>query len=154
MEASVANIGMGEEIRPYKIHVSCLGSCCLVMRMRRRRKRHNDKTNDAPEQVSSKYLDLTRKKLELTRLPHELLLPRTREWEYGTPKAEIEPLIDFWYVHISFFSRDPSFGGRNSGERLLMSHTGSNITPGDLKNHTSTPRSLSSAQQSKSRHPA
>jgi hypothetical protein len=47
-------------------------------------------------QVSSKYLDLTRKKLELTRLPHELLLPVEREREHGTPKAEIEPLIDFW----------------------------------------------------------
>lgn len=71
MEASVATLGMGEEIRPYKIH------------------------------VSSKYLDLTRKKLELTRLPHELLLPRAREWEYGTPKAEIEPLIDFWLEHYT-----------------------------------------------------
>lgn len=66
MENSTASIGMGEEVRAYKIH------------------------------VSSKYLDLTRKKLELTRLPHELLLPRAREWEQGTPKREIEPLIDFW----------------------------------------------------------
>jgi hypothetical protein len=53
--------------------------------------------------VSSKYLDLTKKKLELTRLPHELLVSTTRkrargngEWDYGTPKREIEPLIDFW----------------------------------------------------------
>lgn len=46
--------------------------------------------------VSSKYLELTQKKLELTRLPHELLLPKAREWEFGTPKSEIEPLIDFW----------------------------------------------------------
>jgi hypothetical protein len=46
--------------------------------------------------VSSKYLELTKKKLELTRLPHEILLPRSREWELGTPKSEIEPLIDFW----------------------------------------------------------
>ncbi|PMD52871.1 alpha/beta-hydrolase, partial [Hyaloscypha bicolor E] len=66
-----------EEIRPYKIH------------------------------VSSKYLDLTRKKLELTRLPHELLLPRAREWEYGTPKAEIEPLIDFWSVTPPFSLKSP-----------------------------------------------
>ncbi|KAE9364490.1 alpha/beta-hydrolase [Stipitochalara longipes BDJ] len=76
MDTSVANIGMGEEIRPYKIH------------------------------VSSKYLDLTRKKLELTRLPHELLLPRAREWEYGTPKAEIEPLIDFWLEHYTWRSQE------------------------------------------------
>lgn len=48
--------------------------------------------------MSSKYLDLTKKKLELTRLPHELLVPSGREWEFGTSKSEIEPLIDFWYV--------------------------------------------------------
>jgi hypothetical protein len=47
---------------------------------------------------------LTRKKLELTRLPHEILLPPAREWENGTPKSEIEPLIDYWYVsQISLF---------------------------------------------------
>ena len=68
MESSTASISMGEEIKPYKMH------------------------------VSSKYLELTQKKLELTRLPHELLLPKAREWENGTPKSEIEPLIDFWYV--------------------------------------------------------
>jgi hypothetical protein len=60
--------------------------------------------------VSSKYLDLTRKKLELTRLPHELLLPKAREWEYGTPKAEIEPLIDFWYVTPPFSLKSSSVG--------------------------------------------
>ena len=66
MELSTASISTGEEVKPYKMH------------------------------VSSKYLELTQKKLELTRLPHELLLPKTREWENGTPKSEIEPLIDFW----------------------------------------------------------
>jgi len=68
MENSVASLQAveSEEVKPYKIH------------------------------VSSKYLDLTKKKLELTRLPHEVLLPREREWELGTPKSEIEPLIDFW----------------------------------------------------------
>ena len=57
------------------------------------------------EQVSSKYLDLTKKKLELTRLPHELLLPPAREWENGTPKSEVEPLIDFWYVRRHLLTR-------------------------------------------------
>jgi hypothetical protein len=52
-------------------------------------------------EVSSKYLTLTHKKLELTRLPHELLVPKTREREYGIPKSEIEPLIDFWSVSVS-----------------------------------------------------
>jgi hypothetical protein len=55
-------------------------------------------TNGDRQQVSSKYLDLTKKKLELTRLPHELHLSGAREWEYGTPKSAIEPLIDFWCV--------------------------------------------------------
>ncbi|KFX86255.1 hypothetical protein O988_09690, partial [Pseudogymnoascus sp. VKM F-3808] len=46
--------------------------------------------------VSSKYLELTRKKLEYTRLPHDLTLEKGREWEMGTPKSIIEPLVDYW----------------------------------------------------------
>ncbi|KAI9822630.1 MAG: hypothetical protein M1827_000349 [Pycnora praestabilis] len=46
--------------------------------------------------VSARYLGLTKNKLELTRLPHEILLPKEREWEYGTPKSVLEPLVDFW----------------------------------------------------------
>jgi hypothetical protein len=59
-------------------------------------------TDEQTEQVSSKYLELTKKKLELTRLPHEVLLPKDREWEFGTPKGVVEPLIDFWYVVSAF----------------------------------------------------
>ncbi|KAF1935492.1 hypothetical protein EJ02DRAFT_460317 [Clathrospora elynae] len=50
--------------------------------------------------VSAKYLELTKKKLELTRLPRELALPDERRWEMGTPKSVLEPLLDFWYVLI------------------------------------------------------
>ncbi|RDL40941.1 uncharacterized protein BP5553_00920 [Venustampulla echinocandica] len=46
--------------------------------------------------VSNKYLQLTKRKLELTRLPHELIVPPSQQWSLGTPKREIEPLIDFW----------------------------------------------------------
>ncbi|KAI4672112.1 uncharacterized protein J4E78_000612 [Alternaria triticimaculans] len=46
--------------------------------------------------VSAKYLELTKKKLELTRLPRELELPDERIWEQGTPKSVLEPLLDFW----------------------------------------------------------
>ncbi|KAH6639030.1 Alpha/Beta hydrolase protein [Boeremia exigua] len=45
--------------------------------------------------VSSRYLDLTRQKLELTRLPKE----NGREgdaWALGTPKSVLEPLLDYW----------------------------------------------------------
>ncbi|KAL3423035.1 epoxide hydrolase [Phlyctema vagabunda] len=77
MDSSIASLSAaGEEIKPYKIH------------------------------VSSKYLELTQKKLELTRLPHELLLPKAREWELGTPKSEIEPLIDYWLEQYSWRDRE------------------------------------------------
>jgi len=46
--------------------------------------------------VSAKYLELTKKKLELTRLPRELELPNERRWGQGTPKSVLEPLLDFW----------------------------------------------------------
>ncbi|KAH7396353.1 Alpha/Beta hydrolase protein [Pyrenochaeta sp. MPI-SDFR-AT-0127] len=46
--------------------------------------------------VSAKYLELTKKKLELTRLPRELELPEQRSWDQGTPKSVLEPLLDFW----------------------------------------------------------
>lgn len=72
------------EIKPYKIHVSVRIAVQPLL------------FYSHFEQVSFRYLDLTKKKLELTRLPHELLLPQSREWEHGTPKSEIEPLVDYW----------------------------------------------------------
>ncbi|KAI1076272.1 alpha/beta-hydrolase [Whalleya microplaca] len=50
--------------------------------------------------VSSKYLDLTRQKLEVTRLPHELSEPKSTDW--WEPKSQIEPLIDFWLEQYSW----------------------------------------------------
>ncbi|KAK7409703.1 hypothetical protein QQX98_008084 [Neonectria punicea] len=47
--------------------------------------------------VSAKYLDITRQKLELTRLPHE---PRSKDW--WEPKPQVESLIDFWQEHYSW----------------------------------------------------
>lgn len=46
--------------------------------------------------VSSRYLDLTHQKLQLTRLPRELDLPDSHRWAQGTPKSVLEPLLDFW----------------------------------------------------------
>ncbi|CAM1508213.1 Fc.00g050610.m01.CDS01 [Cosmosporella sp. VM-42] len=59
----------GDEIAPYRIH------------------------------VSSKYLKLTKQKLELTRLPHEES-PKSENW--WEPKAQVEPLIDFWLEQYSW----------------------------------------------------
>ncbi|KAK3944974.1 Alpha/Beta hydrolase protein [Diplogelasinospora grovesii] len=66
--------GVGDEVRPYRIH------------------------------VPTKHLDLTRQKLELTRLPHEgaansLGLKSTDWWE---PKPLVEPLVDFWLEKYSW----------------------------------------------------
>jgi hypothetical protein len=48
--------------------------------------------------VSSRYLDLTKKKLELTRLPKENeTLTQDEQWALGTPKSVLEPLLDHWY---------------------------------------------------------
>lgn len=101
MEQSALDLRDGEEVKPYKIHVSIIPT---AWRSGARRPVRNSETLKSKKelttlpqlQVSSKYLELTKKKLELTRLPHELLVPRAREWEYGTPKSEIEPLVDFW----------------------------------------------------------
>ncbi|KAI0439210.1 alpha/beta-hydrolase [Xylaria telfairii] len=44
--------------------------------------------------VLSRYLNLTKQKLEIVRLPHEVDEPRSKDW--WQPKSQVEPLIDFW----------------------------------------------------------
>ncbi|KAI5862787.1 alpha/beta-hydrolase [Durotheca rogersii] len=66
--------GGADEVKPYKIH------------------------------VSSKYLDLTRQKLEVTRLPHELADPKSKDW--WEPKSQIEPLIDYWLEQYSWRTQE------------------------------------------------
>ncbi|KAI9686754.1 MAG: hypothetical protein M1822_002813 [Bathelium mastoideum] len=59
--------------------------------------------------VSTRYLDLTKKKLELTRLPRELDLPEERRWEYGTPKKALEPIVDFWMEEYDWRVQETNF---------------------------------------------
>lgn len=59
--------------------------------------------------VSSRYLELTKKKLELTRLPRELELPDDRKWEHGTPKSVLEPLLDFWLEGYDWRAAETQF---------------------------------------------
>lgn len=59
--------------------------------------------------VSSRYLELTKKKLELTRLPREIDLPEQREWEHGTPKAVLEPLLDYWLEGYDWRAAESQF---------------------------------------------
>ncbi|KAI0167112.1 alpha/beta-hydrolase [Hypoxylon sp. FL1284] len=69
-----AAAGGAEEVKQYKIH------------------------------VSSRYLDLTKQKLEVTRLPHELSDPKSQDW--WEPKSQIEPLIDFWLEQYSWRTQE------------------------------------------------
>ncbi|KAJ0116247.1 hypothetical protein J7T55_005193 [Diaporthe amygdali] len=69
-------VAAGDEVKPYKVH------------------------------VSSRYLDLTRQKLELTRLPHEGTQPPSEDW--WEPKPQVEPLIDFWLEKYSWRAQEES----------------------------------------------
>lgn len=88
-EAAVAT--QLEEIKPYKIHVSFLPRLfrCLCFKLL-----GNHTNVFIQPKVSSKYLDLTRQKLTLARLPHEA--PQVKQTEWWEPKPTVEPLIDFW----------------------------------------------------------
>jgi len=46
--------------------------------------------------VSQRYLDLTRQKLELTRLPREPRSTQSQQFDFGVSKTALEPLVDHW----------------------------------------------------------
>lgn len=72
--SSEVQVAPGEEVKPYKIH------------------------------IPTKHLDLTKQKLELTRLPHEGSSSgsgnKSKDW--WEPKPIVEPLIDFWLEKYSW----------------------------------------------------
>ncbi|KAJ4373689.1 hypothetical protein N0V86_007832 [Didymella sp. IMI 355093] len=60
--------------------------------------------------VSSRYLDLTKQKLELTRLPKENeTLTLQEQWALGTPKSVLEPLLDHWLETYSWRAQESAF---------------------------------------------
>ena len=89
---------VGDEIKPYKIHVG--GFPSQIMTASGLELEPWLTCPCAPPQVSTKYLDLTRQKLELTRLPHEGSAPKSEDW--WEPKPQVDPLIDFWYSALSY----------------------------------------------------
>ncbi|KAI9802371.1 MAG: hypothetical protein M1833_001877 [Piccolia ochrophora] len=90
--------------------------------------------------VSSRYLDLTRKKLELTRLPREILLPTGRAWAYGSPKAEFEPLFNQWLDHYDWRARENHLNATFPQFRTLLP---SDHDPPSLRIHFVHKRSTS-----------
>nr|POE65694.1 putative epoxide hydrolase [Quercus suber] len=78
--------------------------------------------------VSQKYLDLTRRKLELTRLPRS---PQGSFYDYsgGVTKDELEPLIDHWAETYDWRAQEahynevlPQFRTSLNGTRLHFVH--------------------------------
>jgi pimeloyl-ACP methyl ester carboxylesterase len=55
--------------------------------------------------VSQRYLDLTKQKLELTRLPRDPPTNR-QDIDVGTPKSQLEPLIDHWSYHYDWRAQE------------------------------------------------
>ncbi|EUC56676.1 epoxide hydrolase amino-terminal protein, partial [Rhizoctonia solani AG-3 Rhs1AP] len=45
--------------------------------------------------IPDEQLNQLHAKLELTRLPDELDLPASQEWEWGIPLAVLKPVIDY-----------------------------------------------------------
>ncbi|KAK0635199.1 Alpha/Beta hydrolase protein [Bombardia bombarda] len=77
--AATADAVAGDSIKPYTIH------------------------------VPTKFLDITRQKLELTRLPHEGSAPKSNDW--WEPKPLVEPLIDFWIDKYSWRDHEKQLNG-------------------------------------------
>ncbi|KAJ4423803.1 hypothetical protein N0V82_001542 [Gnomoniopsis sp. IMI 355080] len=95
MAATVDTAGAGDEIKPYKIR------------------------------VSSRYLELTKQKLELTRLPHEGAEPKSTDW--WEPKPQVEPLVDFWLEKYSWRDQEATLNGTTPQFRTAISIPGSEI---------------------------
>jgi pimeloyl-ACP methyl ester carboxylesterase len=78
--------------------------------------------------VSQRYLDLTKKKLELTRLPRDP--PTTRQnLDVGTSKSQLEPLVDHWSEQYNWRAQEayyndtlPQFRVSLHGPRLHFVH--------------------------------
>ena len=78
--------------------------------------------------ISQRYLDLTRQKLELVRLPRD---PQSsyRTSDYGVTKADLEPLIDHWQENYDWRKQElfyndalPQFRTSINGVRLHFVH--------------------------------
>ncbi|KAI9777249.1 MAG: hypothetical protein M1839_008979 [Geoglossum umbratile] len=90
-------------------------------------------------QISQKYLDLTKRKLELTRLPREALVPKEKAWEYGTPKGEVEALVDYWLETYNWRAREEDLNTLLPQFRThltpLSPPTGTTPSPAPLRIH-------------------
>ncbi|KHO00296.1 epoxide hydrolase [Metarhizium album ARSEF 1941] len=76
--------------------------------------------------ISSRYLNLTRQKLELTRLPHDV--PQAHKDEWWEPKSTVEPLVDYWLDKYSWREQEAEFNATIPQFRTAI-RTSSSDTP-------------------------
>ncbi|KAK4897433.1 hypothetical protein LTR27_004953 [Elasticomyces elasticus] len=79
--------------------------------------------------VSQRYLDLTKQKLELARLPREPQGYQVQSSDFGVTKAELEPLVDHWLEQYDWRKQEafyndtlPQFRAMVNGTRLHFVH--------------------------------
>ncbi|KAK5116182.1 hypothetical protein LTR62_008508 [Meristemomyces frigidus] len=79
--------------------------------------------------VSQRYLELTRKKLELTRLPRDAQASTQQFMDFGVTKADLEPLVDHWTDEYDWRTQEtllndslPQFRTNINGARLHFVH--------------------------------
>jgi hypothetical protein len=85
--------------------------------------------------VSQKYLELTRQKLELTRLPREpQATQQAQGLDYGVTKSSLEALIDHWVEVYDWRSEEgklndelPQYRALVNGKRLHFVHRRSHV---------------------------
>ncbi|KAF2685359.1 alpha/beta-hydrolase [Lentithecium fluviatile CBS 122367] len=92
--------------------------------------------------VSSKYLDLTKKKLELTRLPREVELGEGRRWALGTPKSVLEGVLDYWLEHYDWRSQETHLNTALPQFRTTVTLLSSSTSAPSSRPSTSTSRRL------------
>ncbi|EME43535.1 hypothetical protein DOTSEDRAFT_72793 [Dothistroma septosporum NZE10] len=72
--------------------------------------------------VSQRYLDLTRQKLELTRLPREIS-SRQQQRNLGVVKSQLEPLVDHWTEDYNWRDQEAHYNDALPQFRLAIHGT-------------------------------
>jgi hypothetical protein len=79
--------------------------------------------------VSQRYLELTKQKLELTRLPRDAQASTQRPLDFGITKSDLEPLVDHWMEAYDWRTQEthfndtlPQFRAAVNGARLHFVH--------------------------------
>ncbi|CAK1366316.1 putative epoxide hydrolase [Cercospora beticola] len=73
--------------------------------------------------VSQKYLDLTRRKLELTRLPREQRSRQPTRWSFGVAKSDLEPLVDHWVERYNWRAQEAHYNDTLPQYRMVVQGT-------------------------------